>query len=62
MDILDDATTTSLLSDDYAEVEGTHSVFDHHGHDPYSTPLDTLFGNEAMGFAMAGAMEQEVGG
>jgi len=42
--------------DDDIEVEATHEVFDHHGFDPYSTPLDKLFGNEAMGFAMAGAM------
>lgn len=56
MDILDDATTTSLLSDDYGEVEGTHSVADHHGYDLASTPLDKLFANEAMGFDTAGAM------
>lgn len=45
----------TLMPDDI-EVEDTHEVFDHHGYDPYSTPLDTLMSNEAMGFATAGAM------
>lgn len=57
MDILDDLTTTSLSSDDYAEVEGTYGVADHHGYDLASTPLDKLFANEAMGFDTAGAMK-----
>lgn len=56
MDILDDPTTTSLLSDYYSEVEGTHDVADYHGYDLACTPLDKLFANEAMGFDTAGAM------
>jgi len=45
-----------LSDEDYAEVEGTHMVADHHGYDLASTPLDKLFANEAMSFDTAGAM------
>lgn len=53
-DLLDEAD--AFTDSDYAEVEGTHSVADHHGYDLASTPLDKLFANYAMGFDTAGAM------
>lgn len=38
------------------EVEGTHEVLDHHGYEPYSTPVDRLMYDDAMGFDYANAM------
>lgn len=43
------------MLDEY-EVEGTHDVLDHHGYEPYSTPVDRMMSNDAMGFAYANAM------
>jgi hypothetical protein len=44
------------------ESEYTQDVFDQHGYEYGTTPIDTMMANEAMGFDMAAAMSGDGGG